>query len=107
MVQEDPSLRTVELVENFCGPQTRSHVFGFEGGVKAKDLKGGTSSKSELLYVLRSTRENIKSFNEENNSLNDRLSTIEDVMKEIMKIKEFFTSQQSYVPPTTSSSSTE
>ena len=69
------SLPTVELVENFCGPQTRSHVFGFGGGVNAKDLKGGTSSKSELLYVLRSTRKDIKSLNGENNSLNDRLST--------------------------------
>uniref|UniRef100_K4D0Y1 Uncharacterized protein n=1 Tax=Solanum lycopersicum TaxID=4081 RepID=K4D0Y1_SOLLC len=46
MVHEDPSLTTEELVENFCGPQTRSHVFGFGGGVKAEDLKGGTSSES-------------------------------------------------------------
>ncbi|TMW82995.1 hypothetical protein EJD97_003413 [Solanum chilense] len=44
MVQEDTSLPTVELVQNFCGPQTRSHAFGFGGGVKAKYLKGGTSS---------------------------------------------------------------
>ena len=73
MVHEDPSLTTEELVENFCGPQTSSHVFGFGSGVKAKDFKGGTSSRSELLYVLRSTREDIKSLNKENNSLNDRL----------------------------------
>uniref|UniRef100_M1E199 Uncharacterized protein n=1 Tax=Solanum tuberosum TaxID=4113 RepID=M1E199_SOLTU len=99
MVQADPSLHTIEIVEKCCGPQTRRHVFGFWGRVKAKDLKGETSSKAELLFVLRSTREDIK-------SLNDRLSTIEDEMKEIMKMKEFFTAQQSYVPPTTSSFST-
>uniref|UniRef100_M1DE00 Transposon protein, CACTA, En/Spm sub-class n=1 Tax=Solanum tuberosum TaxID=4113 RepID=M1DE00_SOLTU len=85
------------------------HVFGFGGGVKAKDLKGGTSSKVELLSALRSTRddnkflnEENKSLNEENKSLNDRLSTLEDEMKAIMKMKEFFDAQQSNVPPTIS-----
>ncbi|KAH0650507.1 hypothetical protein KY284_030419 [Solanum tuberosum] len=77
------------------------HVFIFGGGVKAKDLKGGTSSKAELLSELRSTRddnkflneenkslnEENKSLNEENKSLNDRLSTLEDEMKQIMKMK--------------------
>ncbi|KAH0685705.1 hypothetical protein KY290_017231 [Solanum tuberosum] len=70
MVQADPSRPTTEIVEKYCGPQTRSHVFGFWGGVKAKDLKGGTSSKAELLSALRSTRKDIKSLNEENKSLN-------------------------------------
>ena len=46
MVQEDPSLSSIEIVEKCCGPQTYSHVFGFGGGVKAEDLKGGTSSES-------------------------------------------------------------
>ncbi|KAH0638957.1 hypothetical protein KY285_035543 [Solanum tuberosum] len=114
MVQVDPSLPTLEIVEKCCGPQTRSHVFGFGGGVKAKDLKGGTSSKAELLSVLRSTREDIKSLNEENKSLNEenksltnRLSTLEDAMKEVMKMKELFVAHQSHVPATTSSFSTE
>ncbi|KAH0644830.1 hypothetical protein KY284_032714 [Solanum tuberosum] len=43
MVQDDSSLPSIEIVEKCCGPQTRSHVFGFGGGVKAKHLKGGTS----------------------------------------------------------------
>uniref|UniRef100_A0A3Q7H6H7 Uncharacterized protein n=1 Tax=Solanum lycopersicum TaxID=4081 RepID=A0A3Q7H6H7_SOLLC len=55
IVQEDPSLSCIEIVEKCCGPQTHCQVFGFGGGVKAKDLKDGTSSKAELLYVLRST----------------------------------------------------
>ncbi|KAH0676473.1 hypothetical protein KY285_024274 [Solanum tuberosum] len=114
MFQADLPLSTIEIVEKCCRPQTPSHVFGFGGGVKAKDLKGETSSQAEFLSVLRSTREDIKSLNEENKSLNeenkslnDRLSIIEDEMKKIMKMKEFFTAQQSYVPPITSSFSTE
>ncbi|KAH0729999.1 hypothetical protein KY289_001187 [Solanum tuberosum] len=109
MVQEDLSLPTIEIVEKCCGPQTHSHVFEFGGGVKAKDLKGGTSSKAELLSALRSTREDIKSLNEEskslneeNKSLNDRMSTIENEMKEIMKLKELFAAQQSHVTITSS-----
>lgn len=114
MVQADPSLPIIEIVEKCCGPQTLSHVFGIGGGLKAKDLKGGTSSKAELLSALRSIREDIKFLNEENKilneenkSLNDRLSTIEDKMKDIMNMKEFFVAQQSHVPPTTTSVSTE
>ncbi|KAH0660315.1 hypothetical protein KY290_032510 [Solanum tuberosum] len=88
MVQADPSLPSIEIVEKCCGPQTRSHVFGYGGRVKAEYLKCGTSSKAELLSALRSTREDNKSLNEENKSLNeenkslnDRLSTLEDEMK--------------------------
>ncbi|XP_019223750.1 PREDICTED: uncharacterized protein LOC109205489 [Nicotiana attenuata] len=103
IVQADPSLPSIEIVEKYCGPQTRSHVFGFGGGVKAKDLKGGTSSKAELLSELRSTREENKSLNEENKSLNERLSTLEYEMKEMRKMREYFASQQSHVPLTTTS----
>ncbi|KAL3365299.1 hypothetical protein AABB24_010444 [Solanum stoloniferum] len=100
IVQADPSLPSIEIVEKCCGPQTRSHVFGFGGGVKANDLKGGTSLKAELFSALRSSREDNKSLNEENKflneenkSLNNRLSTLENEMKEIMKTKELFAAQ--------------
>ncbi|WMV10036.1 hypothetical protein MTR67_003421 [Solanum verrucosum] len=107
MVQVDPSIPSIEIVEKCCGPQNRSHVFGFGGGVKAKDLKGGTSSKAELLSALRSTQEDNKYLNEENKSLNNRLSTLEDEMKEIRKMQELFAAQQSHVPPATSPISTD
>ncbi|XP_009804001.1 uncharacterized protein LOC107822610 isoform X2 [Nicotiana tabacum] len=107
MVQSDMSLPSIEIVEKYCGPQTRSHVFGFGGGVTAKDLKGGTSSKVKVLSALRSTREENKSLSKENKSLHDRLSTLEDEMKEMKKIKEFFAGQQSHVSPTTMLASTE
>lgn len=107
MVRADPSLPAIEIVEKCCGPQTRSHVFGFRGGVKTNDLKGETS-KAELLSALRSTQEDIKSLNvekkslnEENKFLNDCLSILEN------KMQEFFAAQQPQGPPTTSSVSTE
>lgn len=77
-------------------------------------MKGGPSSKAELLAELRTTRQDIKSLSEENKSLNeedkslnDCLSTLEDNIKGIMKMQELFAVQQSHVPPTTSSVSTE
>ncbi|KAH0734936.1 hypothetical protein KY285_010643 [Solanum tuberosum] len=107
ILKVEPSLPSIEIVEKCCGPQTRSHVFGFGGGVKAKDMRGGTSSKTELLSQLRSTQEENISLNEKNKSLNDRLSTLEDEMKEIRKMQEFFATQQSHNPHMTSPVSTE
>ena len=52
----EPSVSSREIVEKCFATQTRSHVFGFGSGVKAKDLKGGASSKAELLAELRSTQ---------------------------------------------------
>lgn len=44
------------------GHQIHSHVFGFEGEVKAKDMRGGISSKVELLSDLSWAYEKNKSF---------------------------------------------
>ncbi|KAH0663125.1 hypothetical protein KY284_028056 [Solanum tuberosum] len=107
MVQTDPSIHSIALVEKCCGPQNHSHVFVFGGGVKTKDLKGETSSKAELLFALRSTQEDNKYLNEQNKSLNNRLTTLEDEMKEIRKMQELFADQQSHVQPMTSPVSTE
>ncbi|XP_016512402.2 uncharacterized protein LOC107829466 [Nicotiana tabacum] len=94
LVQSEPSLPSIELVEKCFGPQIRSHVFGFGGGVKAKDLKGGTSSNAELRSELCSTRE-------ENQSLKDCLSTIENDVKELKQLKELLLAQHSNVQPPT------
>ncbi|KAM3205170.1 hypothetical protein P3L10_028580 [Capsicum annuum] len=107
IMKAKPSLLTIEIVKKCWGPQNRSHVVCFGGGVKSKDMKGGTSSKTELLSALRSTQEDNKSLIEENKSLNDRLSTLEDEMEKIRKMQEFFTAQQSHIPHTTSPVSTE
>ncbi|XP_059311735.1 uncharacterized protein LOC132063250 isoform X1 [Lycium ferocissimum] len=93
LVQSEPSLPSIEIVEKCFGPQSRSHVFGFGGGVKAKDLKGETSSKAELLAKLRSTQN-------ENQSLKDRLSNFENEMKELRQLKElFFAQHANFQPP--------
>ncbi|KAM3205115.1 hypothetical protein P3L10_028525 [Capsicum annuum] len=102
IVNAEPSVSSKEIVEKCFGPQNRSHVVAFGGVVKANDLEGRTSSKVELLSTLRSTQEENKYLNKENKSLNDLLSTLEDEMIEIRKIKEFFTSQQPQVRDTTS-----
>ena len=91
-MQSEPSLPNIDIVEKYFGPQSDSHVFGFGGGVKAKDLKDGGSSKAELRSELRSSLD-------QNESLKDRLSTVENEVKELKELKEFFLSQQSNVHP--------
>ncbi|KAK6775918.1 hypothetical protein RDI58_026919 [Solanum bulbocastanum] len=49
MVRAVPSIPSIEIVKKCCGPQNHSHIFGFGGGVKARNLKGGTL---ELLQRL-------------------------------------------------------
>ncbi|OIT00639.1 hypothetical protein A4A49_59903, partial [Nicotiana attenuata] len=97
LVMSEPSLPSIEIVEKCFGPQTRSHVFGYGGGVKAKDLKGVVSSKAELIFELHSTRE-------ENKSLKDRVSTLESEMKDL---KQLVLAQHSNVQPPTSTVSGE
>jgi len=92
-VESEPSLSSIEIVEKCFGPQSRSHVFGFGGGVKAGDLKGGASSKPELLAELRSTQK-------ENQSLKDCISNFQNEMKELKQLKEFFLAQHpNFQPP--------
>ncbi|KAH0727961.1 hypothetical protein KY285_000083 [Solanum tuberosum] len=86
LVEYEPSLSSIEIVEKCFGPQSHSHVFGIGGGVKARDLKGGTSSKAELLAKLRSTQK-------ENQSLKDCMSNFQNEMKELKHLKEFFLAQ--------------
>ncbi|KAH0692667.1 hypothetical protein KY285_019764 [Solanum tuberosum] len=83
LVESEPSLSSIEIVEKCFGPQSCSHVFGFGGGVKARDLKGGTSSKAELLAELRSTQK-------ENQSFKDCMSNFQNEMKELKQLKDFF-----------------
>ncbi|KAH0724840.1 hypothetical protein KY284_000705 [Solanum tuberosum] len=93
LVESEPSLSSIEIVEKCFGPQSRSHVFGFGGGVKAGDLKGGASSKPELLAELRSTQK-------ENQSLKDCISNFQNEMKELKQLKEFFLAQHpNFQPP--------
>ncbi|KAG5597368.1 hypothetical protein H5410_038600, partial [Solanum commersonii] len=70
----------IEIVEKCCGPELRSRVFGFGGGVK----KG-----PRCLSAISLNFEENKSLNEKNKSLNDKLHCLEDEMKEIRKMQKF------------------
>lgn len=52
--------------------------------------------------MLRSTQDENQYLNVENKSSNDRLSTLEDEIKQIRKMKEFFVVQQPQVCATIS-----
>ncbi|MCD7458871.1 hypothetical protein HAX54_039430, partial [Datura stramonium] len=47
LVQLESSLINIEVVQRCFGPQRESHAVEFEGGITAKELKGGTTSKDE------------------------------------------------------------
>ncbi|CAH9147441.1 unnamed protein product [Cuscuta epithymum] len=94
VVQSNPSLPHVDVIEKCFGPQQRSHVICFGGGVSRKDLKGPSSKKSELEARLQVAEEENRSMKEENQSMKSRLSTLED---EFQKLKEMFQGQGSKV----------
>ncbi|XP_075077805.1 uncharacterized protein LOC107829752 isoform X2 [Nicotiana tabacum] len=70
VVQSESSLTNIEVVERCFGPQRKSHVVGFGGGITATELKGGNSSKAALLEKLNATKK-------ENESLKGRLEGLE------------------------------
>nr|XP_009628934.2 uncharacterized protein LOC104119203 [Nicotiana tomentosiformis] len=70
LVQSESSLTNIEVVERCFGPQRKSHVVGFGGGITAKELKGGNSSKTALLEKLSATEK-------ENESLKGRMEGLE------------------------------
>ncbi|MCD7449897.1 hypothetical protein HAX54_002200 [Datura stramonium] len=64
----EPSLTNIEVVERCFGPQCKSHVVGFGGGITSKDLKGGSSMKSALLEELNVSRKEKAALLEELNA---------------------------------------
>nr|XP_009782657.1 PREDICTED: uncharacterized protein LOC104231369 isoform X1 [Nicotiana sylvestris]XP_009782658.1 PREDICTED: uncharacterized protein LOC104231369 isoform X1 [Nicotiana sylvestris] len=64
LVQSESSLTNIEVVERCFGPQRKSHVVGFGGGITAKELKGANSSKDALLEKLSATEKENKSLKE-------------------------------------------
>ncbi|KAH0708771.1 hypothetical protein KY284_010198 [Solanum tuberosum] len=60
LLQVEPSLTNIEVVERCFGPQSKSHVVGFGDGITSKDLKGGNTAKTALLEKLNaSQKENV------------------------------------------------
>ncbi|KAH0768483.1 hypothetical protein KY285_004354 [Solanum tuberosum] len=56
LLQVEPSLTNIEVVERCFGPQSKSHVVGFDGGITSKDLKGGSVAKTALLEELKASQ---------------------------------------------------
>ncbi|KAH0679017.1 hypothetical protein KY284_020102 [Solanum tuberosum] len=62
LVQSEPSLTNIEVVERCFGLQCKSHAVGFGGGITTKELKGGSTSKAALLEELKTTRKEKESL---------------------------------------------
>ncbi|XP_075100144.1 uncharacterized protein LOC107762009 isoform X2 [Nicotiana tabacum] len=60
----EPETNEKYVVERCFGPQRKSHVVGFGGGITAKELKGANSSKDALLEKLSATEKENKSLKE-------------------------------------------
>ena len=56
LVQSDSSLTNIEVVEKCFGLQCKSRVIGIGGGITAKELKVGNSSKASLLDRLNTLK---------------------------------------------------
>ncbi|KAH0765141.1 hypothetical protein KY285_001012 [Solanum tuberosum] len=63
-----PSLTNIEVVERCFGPQRKSHVIGFGGGITSRDLKGGSAAKTALLEELNTNRKEKAALLEELNA---------------------------------------
>ncbi|XP_018624045.1 uncharacterized protein [Nicotiana tomentosiformis] len=90
-VQSEPSLTDIEVVERCFGPQCKSNVVGFGGGITAKELKGGNSSKAALLDELNATRK-------ENLSLKRRPDELENTVAQLART---YSGQPSSTPSST------
>ncbi|OIT07787.1 hypothetical protein A4A49_63143, partial [Nicotiana attenuata] len=91
LIQSEPSLTNIEVVERCFGPQCKSNVVGFGGGITAKELKGGNSSKVALLDELNATRK-------ENLSLKIRLDNLENTVAQLART---YSGQPSSTPSST------
>nr|XP_016461044.1 PREDICTED: uncharacterized protein LOC107784425 isoform X1 [Nicotiana tabacum] len=91
LIQSEPSLINIEVVERCFGPQCKSNVVGFRGETTAKELKGGNSSKATLLDELNATRK-------ENLSLKRRLDNLENTVAQLASI---YSCQPSSTPSST------
>ncbi|XP_049414982.1 uncharacterized protein LOC125877746 [Solanum stenotomum] len=73
---------TVEkyVVERCFGPQCKSHVVGFGGGITTKELKGGTTSKAALWEELKTTRKEKESLQKRMDILESKYEQLENIV---------------------------
>ncbi|XP_049407793.1 uncharacterized protein LOC125871238 [Solanum stenotomum] len=80
LVQSEPSLTNIEVVERCFGPQCKSHVVGFGGGITTKELKGGTTSKAALWEELKTTRKEKESLQKRMDILESKYEHLENIV---------------------------
>ncbi|OIT30395.1 hypothetical protein A4A49_58966, partial [Nicotiana attenuata] len=83
LVQSEPSLTNIKVVERCFGPQNKSHVIGLGGGITTKELKGGSSSKAAILAELNATRKEKESLQTELNATKKAKESLEIRMDNI------------------------
>ncbi|KAH0664550.1 hypothetical protein KY284_029481 [Solanum tuberosum] len=80
LVQSEPSLTNIEVVERCFGPQCKSHAVGFGGGITTKELKGGSTSKAVLLEELKTTRKEKESLQKRIDILESKYDRLESIV---------------------------
>nr|XP_018631587.1 uncharacterized protein LOC104111492 isoform X2 [Nicotiana tomentosiformis] len=80
VVQSEPSLTNIEVIERCFGPQNKSHVVGLGGGITTKELKGGSFSKAAILVELNATRKEKESLQTELNATKNAKESLEKYM---------------------------
>ncbi|XP_049414729.1 uncharacterized protein LOC125877490 [Solanum stenotomum] len=80
LVQSEPSLTNIEVVERCFGPQCKSHAVGFGGGITTKELKGGSTSKAVLLEELKITRKEKESLQKRIDILESKYDRLESIV---------------------------
>ena len=80
LVQSEPSLTNIEVVERCFGPQCKSHAVGFGGGITTKELKGGSTSKAVLLEELKTTRKEKESVQKCMDILESKYEHLENIV---------------------------
>ncbi|XP_049345465.1 uncharacterized protein LOC125809986 [Solanum verrucosum] len=80
LVQSEPSLTNIEVVERCFGPQCKSHAVGFGGGITTKELKGGSTSKAALLEELKITQKEKESLQKRIDILESKYDRLESIV---------------------------
>ncbi|KAH0702207.1 hypothetical protein KY285_016485 [Solanum tuberosum] len=80
LVQSEPSLTNIEVVEWCFEPQCKSHAVGFGGGITTKELKGGSTSKAALWEELKITRKEKESLRKRIDILESKYDRLESIV---------------------------
>ncbi|KAH0729677.1 hypothetical protein KY289_000865 [Solanum tuberosum] len=75
----EPKTNAKYVVEKCFGPQCKSHVIGFGGGITAKELKGGNSSKDALLDKLNAREKEKESLKRRLDELQNKCECMDEL----------------------------